>query len=161
MSTRDERFRMIDGAVRCVVSSKEWARDVERARRAKRVGKSQNRREEFRVRDMTYARRVSAILEVLKRHVPWALHSLSIAAISRFARVKDFDDAQMVKKIETHPHLLKRCATLEMFSDMFDEVYNHMSRSRIPLAFLAREEMAKRAALGERRKEKCANARAA
>lgn len=119
------------------------------------------RDDKFRIRDMAYARRVAAILEVLKRHVPWALHSLSIAAISRFARVKDFDDAQMIKKIETHPHLLKRCATLEMFSDMYDELYNHMSRSRIPLAFLAREAMAKRAAVGERRKEKCANARAA
>ena len=107
------------------------------------------------------ALRVSTILEVLKKHVPWALHSLSIAAISRFARVKDFDDAQMVKRIETHPHLLRRCATLEMFSDMYEEVYNHMSRSRIPLAFLAREAMASRAAVGERRKEKCANSRAA
>lgn len=115
----------------------------------------------FRVRDMAYARRVATILEVVKRHVPWALHSLSIAAISRFARVKDFDDAQMVKKIETHPHLLRRCATLEMFSDMYEEVYNHMSRARIPLAFLAREAMASRQQVGERRRDKCARARAA
>lgn len=115
----------------------------------------------FRVRDMAYARRVSAILEVLHRHVPWALHSLSIAAISRFARVKDFDDAQMIKKIETHPHLLKRCATLEMFSDMFEEVYNHMSRSRIPLAFLAREAMAERNPWISRQNKKSATYRAA
>jgi hypothetical protein len=115
----------------------------------------------FQVRDMAYARRVAAILEVLKKHVPWALHSLSIAAISRFARVKGFDDAQMVKKIETHPHLLRRCPTLEMFSDMYEEVYNHMSRSRIPLAFLAREAMASRQQIGERRREKCAKAHAA
>jgi hypothetical protein len=115
----------------------------------------------FEVRDLHYARRVTAIVSVVKRHVPWALHSLSIGAISRFARVREFDDAQMIKKIETHPHLLRRCPTLEMFSEMYEEVYNHSARSRIPLAFLAKEEMAKRQKVGERRSEKCAANKAA
>lgn len=98
----------------------------------------------FRVRDTVYARRVASILEVIKRYAPWAMHGLSTAAISRFVRVKEFDDAQMIKKIEAHPHMLRHCATLEMFSDMYDGIYNHMARSRIPLAFLAKEAMASR-----------------
>lgn len=119
------------------------------------------RDDKFRIRDLAYARRVASILEVLKRYVPWALHSLSIAAISRFARVEKFEDAHMIKKIETHPHLLRRCPTLEMFSEMYEELYNYMARTRIPLAFLAREVMAKRQQVGKRRHEKCAAARAA
>ena len=110
---------------------------------------------DFRVRDMEYARRVARIIDVVRRYVPWATHSLSIAAVSRFCRVADFDDAQMIKRIETHPHLLKRCPTLDMFSQMYEDVYNHMSRQRIPLAFMAREQMAKRQDVGAVRKEKC------
>jgi hypothetical protein len=98
----------------------------------------------FKVSDENYAHRVANMVQAVKRFVPWAMHSQSINAISRFARVPEFDDSQFIKKVESHSHLLRHCATLEDFSEMYDAIYNHMTRSRIPLAFLAREAMAKR-----------------
>ena len=104
----------------------------------------------FKVKDVDYARRVASILGVIKKHVPWAMVKNSVNAISRFVRVKEFDDAQMIKRIETHPHMLRKCATLDTYSEMYAEVYNYSSRTRIPLAFLAGEVMSARSLGGKK-----------
>lgn len=41
MSTREERFRLIDGAVARVVGSSSWSSDVAKARRSQGVKRSQ------------------------------------------------------------------------------------------------------------------------
>jgi len=99
----------------------------------------------FVVRDEAYARRVAALVNAVRQQVPWALNSYCVAALSRFVRVPQFDDAHLIKKVQTAPHMLRRCSTVEMFSEMFSDLYNYGTQKRIPLSFMAKEQMIKRA----------------
>lgn len=98
----------------------------------------------FVVKDRAYAERIASIVSSLRQIIPWVATSNSLNAISRFVRVSEFDDQQLIKKAAAHSYLLKKQPTTETYSQMYDEVYNHASRQRIPLAFLAKEAAAKR-----------------
>ena len=98
----------------------------------------------FMVRDLPYAERVARLCAIVAQFAPWPSSNLSIGALSRFVRVPQFDDEQFARRVAAHPHLLRKQPTLQMFSEMYETVYNHASRSRIPLAFLASESAAER-----------------
>lgn len=106
----------------------------------------------FAVRDRPYADRVARLCAVVSQHAAWASSSNSIGALSRFVRVREFDDDQFTKRVAAHPHLLRKQPTLQMFSDMYETVYNHASRSRIPLAFMANELASQRGDVGAKRR---------
>lgn len=98
----------------------------------------------FVIRDRAYADRVARLCSVISQHAAWAVTTNSIGALSRFVRVTEFDDDQFTKRVTAHPHLLRKQPTLQMFSEMYEAIYNHASRARIPLAFLANEVAAQR-----------------
>mgnify|MGYP001006399062 CR=1 FL=1 len=104
----------------------------------------------FVVKDREYASRIASIIAALSKLVAWASSSSSISAISRFVRVPEFDDSQLIKKAEAHFHLLVKQPTMEAYSSMYEQVYNYSSRKQIPLAFLAKQAAAKRNAANKR-----------
>lgn len=108
----------------------------------------------FVVKDRVFAERVATIVKVVAQFSKFARSSNSVAAIARFVRVPQFSDEQLMKRIAAHPHMLKNQPTLEAFSDMYEAIYNHASRSRIPLAFMAKEVASKRADLGSMNKSR-------
>jgi len=99
----------------------------------------------FRVRDLEYAHRVARMVSVVAQFAPWARSANAAGAISRFVRVAEFSDERMIRAVKSHPHLLRNYPDIEGLSEMFEAVYNHASRSPIPLAFRAKEEAKKRA----------------
>lgn len=104
----------------------------------------------FSVKAAPYAARVMRMVEAVRHYVKWAGTSNSLGALSRFTHVPGFDDERFISKVNAHPHLLNAQATVEAYSEMYEEVYNHMSRTRLPLAFLAREAAASRSACSKR-----------
>jgi hypothetical protein len=106
----------------------------------------------FAVRDRPYADRVARLCAVVSRHADWSSSNNSIGALSRFVRVSQFDDDQFMKRVAAHPHLLRKQPTLQMFSEMYEAVYNHASRARIPLAFMANELASQRGDVGATRR---------
>lgn len=107
----------------------------------------------FLVKDRAYADRVARISVVLAGLVPWGNCNWSIGAISRFVRVKEFNDDQFLKRVSANPHLLRKQPTLELYSEMYDAAYNFASRRRIPLAFLAKEVALERQDVGAQRRK--------
>lgn len=107
----------------------------------------------FVVKDRAYADRVARISAVLAGLVPWGNCNWSIGAISRFVRVKEFNDDQFLKRVSANPHLLRKQPTLEAYSEMYDAAYNFASRTRIPLAFLAKEVATERQDFAARRRK--------
>lgn len=100
----------------------------------------------FTVKDRPFADRVAKIARVVEGIVPWAMSSASLGAISRFVRVPSFDDEQFMNRVMAHPHLLRKQPIMEMYSEMYDTIYNFSSRTKIPLSFLAKEAAAGRSA---------------
>jgi hypothetical protein len=93
----------------------------------------------FRVRSIDYATGAAELVAAVARFVPWAHNKNSVGALARFLKVKEFNSNQFIQKVNAHPGMLRREATQDAFSEMYAELYNHASRSRIPLAFLATE----------------------
>lgn len=103
----------------------------------------------FVVKDRVFAERVARLVNAIAEHFPHAKASPSVAALARFIRIPQFDDERLIKRAAAHPHMLKNQPTLEMFSEMYEALYNHASRQgRLPLAFLAKEAAAKRGDVG-------------
>lgn len=100
----------------------------------------------FSIRDPKYAERVANLAQAVAAFVPWAKNSNSLGALSRFVRVSEFSDEQFINRVNTHSAYLKNQPTMQLFSEMYEEIYNHSSRSKIPLAFYATEVAASRSA---------------
>jgi hypothetical protein len=113
----------------------------------------------FVVRDRAYADRVARISGILASLVPWGNCNWSIGAISRFVRVKEFNDDQFIKRVKANHHLLVKQPTLEAYSEMYDAVYNYKSHTRIPLAFLAKESATERQDFSAQRRKASSKAK--
>lgn len=98
----------------------------------------------FKVRDVEYADRVASIVAVISKSTKWAATLECIGAISRLVRVSKFDDAIFIKRVEANRGMLTQQATIELYSKLFEEIYNMRNRNPVPLAFLANEEMRRR-----------------
>ena len=101
------------------------------------------------IRDREGAKRVVAILNELRKHVDWSSGRCCVGAISRFIHVKEFVDQQFIHKINSYPALLVKQPTVDMYTDMFDAVYNHNSKQKIALAFMAKQSTSKRGDMSE------------
>lgn len=94
----------------------------------------------FKVKDLDFAYRVSGLANAVAQHpaaAVWAKTTNSIAALSRFVTVAEFDDEQMKAKAAAHPHMLQRCGTLDQYSRMYEALYNFASRQKLNIHFLA------------------------
>ena len=104
---------------------------------------------DYTVRDRKGAKRIVAIIEAISRHVDWAINKGSVGAISRFVHVKEFNDEQFISKIDQYPAMLTKQPTIDMFTDMFDALYNYCSKSKIPLSFMAKQDASRRGDIAE------------
>lgn len=93
----------------------------------------------FEIRDREMATRMAGIVSCIREYAHWITSNKSLNAISRFLRVKEFDDETFVKKVRSHSSMLRNQPTVEGMSEMYEEIYNYQSRTRYPLSFLARE----------------------
>jgi hypothetical protein len=98
----------------------------------------------FTIRDRRGANRVGRMVGELRKLASWAADRSSVTALSRFLHVKEFDEEQLISKAQTYPHLLVKKPTKELYAEMYTELYNHASRHKIPLDFLANEAAARR-----------------
>lgn len=103
----------------------------------------------FRVVDYTYASKIASIIRALRSRIPMVSNVLFINAISRVCRIKGFDVNHFVKNaIRLHASFSTR-ATLNDYLDLIEMVYNDHSRNgRLPIKFMANEEVSKHRASG-------------
>jgi len=79
------------------------------------------------------------ILHCKKCGINFATITGFVKGVSKIARVDEFDSVRFKKKITSYSHLIKKQAGLNEYVDMFEMVYNHCSRVKIPIGFLANE----------------------
>lgn len=77
-----------------------------------------------------------AIIEVSKD----ARHQNHLSSITKCCRVDSFDLNRLVEQYEKNPAMIQNCSKTEDWLDLDEEIYNHKKRSKIPLAFLAKQE---------------------
>lgn len=109
---------------------------------------------QFQIKSLAYAERVIKLVNAVRAFEQWGGNTNSMGALSRLTFVKDFDDARFVAKVNAHPHLLRLQSTVDAFSEMYEEVYNHAARTRLPLAFLAKEASTARSLNGNSKEKK-------
>lgn len=109
-------------------------------------GASNFRKGEFVIRARDYADKVASIVMLIKDHKKeWASSNASVNAIARIIKAGHADMTRFKKKINTFHQLLKKQATMQMYMDMFEDIYNRSERgSRVPLAFLTNETLRER-----------------
>jgi hypothetical protein len=68
-----------------------------------------------------------------------------LRAISRVLFVEEFSPEELKAKILTHPSMLYECRSMDDYTRMLEELYNHQRKAgRLPLFFLAGEAMRQR-----------------
>ena len=75
------------------------------------------------------------------KHVAWAKVGFYIAALSRCARVKGFDFARYIERLNKYPGLLQKQPSIDGFVAMIDKLYNHHMRAavQLPIALLVKQ----------------------
>ena len=79
-----------------------------------------------------------------------ATHPHYVTAISKAMCVKSFNPEHYMSKLKRHTFLLTKQPDTDHYLELVDSIYNRQSQQsqRIPLAFLARQEMKKRKTFG-------------
>jgi hypothetical protein len=98
------------------------------------------------VKDRAFADHVASTIVGLFKTFRHAKDINCVTAVARFCRVAQFKGSRLVSQCEAWPGMVVRQATVDQYSAMFDDVYNMKagSKQRIPLKFLADQEMRKR-----------------
>jgi hypothetical protein len=99
--------------------------------------------------DMQHAGDVALIVgDLRKMGIEYARKDKFVWAISKAARVELFDIAYFVKRAKANVGQFSVQPTVDKYLAMIEHVYNYLSkRSRVPVVFLATEEMRKRNAI--------------
>jgi len=71
-------------------------------------------------------------------------HDRFIKAFAKCFRVEQFDPDSFVKKAKSNISTMVRQSSVENWLQVIEKIYNHGSKSKIPLSFLATEEVKKR-----------------
>lgn len=69
----------------------------------------------------------------------WSTTAQFIEALSRIAMTPEIDIAELKRRIAKYPFLLSRGRRTSDYVAMFESLYNHFSKSRVPLVHLADE----------------------
>jgi len=73
--------------------------------------------------------------------------SLFVQALSRVVFTKEVDLSRLKTKIKKFAHAMSKRSSLDQYLEMFEELYNWKSTSKIPVKFLAHEAAKKRSAV--------------
>ena len=96
-------------------------------------------------KSVNHALKVKNIILYMKKcGVGYASVSSLVKAISRIVLVDEFNEAQFLSRVKKHTSLFERKASVEQYMDLLEIIYNHTSKVKIPLKFLAEEAARKR-----------------
>jgi hypothetical protein len=99
----------------------------------------------FVLKDKSHAELVGAIVVAVKQAgVAWATNANFVSAISSACWLDEFNPDVFIHRVATNLHLMIKQATQSQFLDLIDKVYNHSAKSKIALAFLAKQAAANR-----------------
>lgn len=99
----------------------------------------------YQIKDYTHAEIVAGIMKIMRKSgIKWAAETLPVLAISKIVITPDIDLDQFVKKIKTWSSLVTKQSRLNDYLSMFEDVYNHRARTRLPLAHIVIESARKR-----------------
>lgn len=101
--------------------------------------------------DPTHAGIIADLVSHCKKcGIIFATHNLFVQALSKVAWVEQFDINRLKHKISVSPSLLEKQATLALFIDVLEMLYNRQCKDKVPLAFLANEKARERQERGFR-----------
>jgi len=102
------------------------------------------------IKDSSHAESVGKIVVSMKSSgVAFSTHVNLVSAISSVIYVKEFEPDVFCHRVATNMHMMVKQATYSQYLDLVEKIYNFSARSKIPLAFMARELAKKRAPLGK------------
>ena len=102
---------------------------------------------EFVVRDTQQIDTICAFKDEFGSICPAVNTRNFIAAFSLCYQVPQFDIKQLRARLLNNPKMLTKTANSQQMLELLEEIYNFQSRTRIPLAFLAKEAASNRAAV--------------
>jgi len=100
----------------------------------------QFKRGDFQIKDRSHPAIVGDLIMHMKKHgIDWAHDARTVMAISRCAKIREFNVSRFKKKVAAHPHLFEKQKNLQDALQMVEDIYNHASnrKDREPIAFLA------------------------
>lgn len=95
----------------------------------------------FHLGDIKHANQVTRIIDRARElNIPFATNSSFVAGISSALRVKEFDINLFLHKLELNGSQMRKRGTSMEYLEEIEALYNYSSsKSRLPLAFLAKE----------------------
>jgi hypothetical protein len=102
---------------------------------------------EFVVRDTSQIDCIVEFIREFKGTCPAVAGRNFIGAFSLCYQTTEFDIEQFRARLTAHPRMLIKTANVQQMLEQIEALYNHGSRQRIPLAFIAREAASNRSPL--------------
>lgn len=98
----------------------------------------------YEVKDRQFAEKVTTIIVAMREIIGWSSESKFVNAIARCCRVEAFSPAHFIAKAKTNRAMFRKQIDIAGYTQMFEEIYNMRTASRLPLKYLADEEMRRR-----------------
>ena len=97
------------------------------------------------LKDSFHAEKVgSVVMAVRSVGVAFAANANFVSAISSCCWLSEFNTDVFIHRVATNLHMMIKQSTQSQFLDLIDRVYNHNAKSKIALAFLAKQAAASR-----------------
>ena len=94
----------------------------------------------YRVQDTNHAEDVADLVaHCADAGVGFARLSIFIRALSHVAKVKEFDLGQFKRRVTTNAARMKKQPHLEGYIELIESIYNHGTRDKMPLVFMAKQ----------------------
>lgn len=111
----------------------------------------------YSVSETTKADVVAKIVTACRElQAPFASHRFFIAALSRMVWIPEFDADVFIHRMAVNIGLAKKQPTMDCYLTLIEEIYNRQSRSKVALAFLAKEAARERSATAKAHAKKLA-----
>ncbi len=108
----------------------------------------------YALKDSSHAEKVGEIvLSVKAAGVAFATNANFVAAISSCCWLDEFKPDVFVYKVANNLHMMIKQSTRMQFLDLIDRVYNHNAKTKIALAFLAKQAAASRNAVTKKKQK--------
>jgi hypothetical protein len=106
----------------------------------------------YKISDCNYAKSVGdIIIDLRKLGIAIATNRYFVSAISRMVRIPQFSPSQFIRRVSVNLSMMQKRPTADAYADLIEQVYNHASRDKVPLAFLASQAAAERLPKGLRK----------
>jgi len=94
----------------------------------------------FRIKDTKHIEDVYGLICVIAiTGASWANTTLVTQSLSKIALCSKVNTRRLKDNIKKYPFLIKKQPNLQSYLEMFEKIYNHNSKDKIPLAFIVKE----------------------